>query len=188
MPVMMRSVPLLGITSIAAVGFALLCKNETPILAFVNWWDSALIMIDDLLAVPSTAICSPTADEVVVVLGYKMFGDGTPSPLLHLRLAAAAAYIHHHQWSAGSDARFELVLSGGVPSDGPDGPDGKQAPSEAAAMHAHLRTCFPTALRAIQHRGAQVLLETAAHSTHTNALNTIRCVRQRLRTSDFVFR
>ena len=30
------------------------------------------------------------ATEVVVVLGYKVFGDGVPSPLLHLRLAAGA--------------------------------------------------------------------------------------------------
>ena len=107
------------------------------------------------------------ADEVVVVLGYKMFGDGAPSPLLHLRLAAAAAYLFNRPTS---DGRLELVLSGGVPPDGPDGPSGRRAPSEAAAMYAHLAACFPTALSS----QVQVSLEAAAHSTRTNALNTLR--------------
>ena len=101
--------------------------------------------------------------QVVVVLGYKVFGDGVPSPLLHLRLAAGAAALSE----LAGRGPVKLVLSGGVP---PDAPGREGLPSEAAAMHAHMRRCFPAALA---NRNVSIVLEPAAHSTHENAVNTL---------------
>jgi len=101
-------------------------------------------------------------EEVVVVLGYKMFGDGVPSPLLHLRLAAAARALTE----ASAKGPVTLLLSGGVPPDVP----GRSGLSEAEAMRIHMRRCFP---RVFDSSNVAVILEPAAHSTHTNALNTL---------------
>ena len=119
---------------------------------------------DTAIPRPRHQMDMPRPSEVVVVLGYKVFGDGVPSPLLHLRLAAGAASLS----DLAEEGPVQLVLSGGVP---PDVPGRRGLPSEAEAMHKHMQQCFPDVLK---NPNVTVTLEPAAHSTHTNAVNTLK--------------
>ncbi len=158
----------LALTSMLAVVQQLQLQWPRPVLRL---WASGVVGLERVLGaetafLPGVSVTehqTPRPIEVVVVLGYKVFGDGVPSPLLHLRLAAGAATLTE----LAEEGPVQLILSGGVP---PDVPGRRGLPSEAEAMRNHMHRCFPNALN---NPNVSVTLEPAAHSTHTNAVNTL---------------
>lgn len=166
----MQPVHRMMLAAALVLALAVLIAVQHQLPAILHLWTVAVMSLERILAVdrPSFSLTGVNNDhivpiEVVVVLGYKVFGDSVPSPLLHLRLAAGAATLIE----LAERGPVKLVLSGGIP---PDVAGRQGLPSEAEAMHAHMQRCFPTTLK---HPNVSVTLEPAAHSTYTNAMNTL---------------
>ena len=100
---------------------------------------AAALRVQGLLAVAAVdPAASPGPDpagaEAAVVLGFKLQGDGSPSPPLRNRVAAAAGVVERAVEGPGGAAAVYrgVVFSGGHPGGGERG-----GTSEAAAMKRH---------------------------------------------------
>ena len=82
----------------------------------------------------AVAATDPAGAEAAVVLGFKLQGDGSPSPPLRNRVAAAAGVVERAVEGPGGTAAVYrgVVFSGGHPGGGERG-----GTSEAAAMKRH---------------------------------------------------
>jgi vancomycin permeability regulator SanA len=154
-------VPRLGICAVVLV-LALAVAEPLGWRHFVSQMEHSLRLADesiiaDLRSVPSEA-------RVVVVPGYRLLGDGTPSPLLARRIAVAVKLA--------AVTRANLILSGGVPPALPN-------TSEARAMLDYARMCHGDRLIRIP----RIFLENASRTTRENAIMSSQLLMQHVHRS-----
>jgi uncharacterized SAM-binding protein YcdF (DUF218 family) len=149
---------------VTLTAFSLACDTAEPVLRALLQSIERTIIGEVMPSVPANA------SKAILVLGYRLNADGTPSALLRQRVDDAQAHI-------GDGAM--LIFSGGVPRNFNG--------SEAAALLRYSKLCHSQHLRNGRRRNLrphQILLEERSRSTRENALETIKLLtrrRQRLR-------
>ena len=116
-------------------------------------WRPAVRFLEAVLA-HSDNSCKASKADVVIVPGYRLSQDASPSPLLAQRIAHAVVQASEH--------RCSLLFTGGVPPEHP-------GTSEGQEMLKHAQLCHPSAL----HKIRRVLIENRSTTTRENALFSI---------------